>query len=86
MQVVLGCRPDKAPEDFRSTVMKLFQDCGPMIAGGADNNTGEFHPGFLHEWNDLRHVSRPSELVLVSYWSEAATSVLLTVIILADLR
>lgn len=36
--------------------MQLFEMAGPTIAGGADKDTGEFHAGFLHEWNDLRQV------------------------------
>jgi FAD/FMN-containing dehydrogenase len=34
--------------------MKRFQAAGPEIAGSKE--TGEFHAGFLHEWNDLRQV------------------------------
>lgn len=56
MQLVLGCKPDGAPADIRSTVMKLFQEAGPTIAGGKEKDTGEFHAGFLHEWNDLHQV------------------------------
>lgn len=56
MQLVLGCNPDKAPDDIREKVMKLFQEAGPFIAGGEGKDTGEYHAGFLHEWNDLRQV------------------------------
>jgi len=56
MQLVLGCRPDDAPSDIRAVAMKQLQKAGPMIAGGADKFTGEYHAGFLHEWHDLREV------------------------------
>lgn len=56
MQLVLGCRPESAPEDIRERVMKLFREAGPFIAGGEEKDTGEFHAGFLHEWNDLSQV------------------------------
>lgn len=46
MQLCLGCKPDDAPADIRSTVMELFQKAGPMIAGGKDKDTGEFPAGF----------------------------------------
>lgn len=36
--------------------MKLLQSAGPTIAGGEGKDTGEFHAGFLHEWNDLSRV------------------------------
>ena len=56
MQLVLGCKPEGAPEDIRGTVMKLFQEAGATIAGGEEKDTGEYHAGFLHEWNDLKQV------------------------------
>ncbi|KAK1069801.1 hypothetical protein LTR74_004680 [Friedmanniomyces endolithicus] len=34
--------------------MKRLQAAGRDIAG--DRETGEFHPGFLNEWNDLRQI------------------------------
>lgn len=60
MQLCLGCKPDNAPSDIKEKVMKLFQRAGPFIAGGEDRDTGEFHAGFLHEWNDLRQVYGPN--------------------------
>lgn len=56
MQLVLGCKPDGAPENIRDTVMGLLKEAGPFIAGGEEKDTGEFHVGFLHEWNDLKHI------------------------------
>ena len=56
MQLVLGCKPDGAPKDIRQTVMELLQEAGPFIAGGEEKDTGEYHAGFLHEWNDLKQV------------------------------
>jgi FAD/FMN-containing dehydrogenase len=34
--------------------MKRFQAIAPEIAG--EKQTGEYHVGFLHEWNDLREI------------------------------
>ena len=55
MQLVLGCKPEGAPENVREIAMKRFEKAGPQIAGPG-KDTGEFHAGFLHEWNDLRQV------------------------------
>lgn len=35
--------------------MKLFQKA-PAQTAGPEKFTGDFHAGFLHEWNDLREV------------------------------
>ena len=55
MQVVLGCRPDDAPENVREIVMQQCKKIGPMV-GGPGKDPKEYHAGFLHEWNDLREV------------------------------
>lgn len=54
MQVVLGCRPEGTPKNIKDIAMKRFQALGPEVAGSRE--TGEFHAGFLHEWNDLKQV------------------------------
>jgi FAD/FMN-containing dehydrogenase len=56
MQFVLGCRPEGAPSNVREIVMKQFEKSGNQVTNGKE--TGEYHPGFLHEWNDLRQVYR----------------------------
>jgi len=55
MQLVLGCKPEKAPKDLREITMKQLQKAPGQIAGPG-KVTGDFHAGFLHEWNDLREV------------------------------
>lgn len=55
MQLVLGCRPECAPAEIKDMVMQQFQKASRQIAGPG-NDTGEFHIGFLHEWNDLREI------------------------------
>jgi len=55
MQIVLGCRAEGAPSDIKEIVMKQLVKCGKQIAGPG-KETGEFHAGFLHEWNDLSQV------------------------------
>ncbi|KAK5126161.1 hypothetical protein LTR08_005024 [Meristemomyces frigidus] len=66
MQLVLGCRPEGAPEDIRDLVMQRFQLAGEQIAG-AGKSLGEYHVGFLHEWNDVREIYAENydKLVLV---------------------
>ncbi|KAF2773369.1 hypothetical protein EJ03DRAFT_371295 [Teratosphaeria nubilosa] len=54
MQPVLGCRPEGAPPNVREIVMKQVAKAGQQIA--LDKQSGEYHAGFLHEWNDLRQV------------------------------
>ncbi|KAK5126121.1 hypothetical protein LTR85_011476 [Meristemomyces frigidus] len=55
MQLVLGCRSEGAPLDVKETVMKQFRKASNQIAGPG-KDTGEYHIGFLHEWNDLRDI------------------------------
>lgn len=55
MQLVLGCKPERAPEDLREIVMSQFKKGSAQIAGPG-NVTGEFHAGFLHDWNDVHEV------------------------------
>ena len=54
MQLVLGCRPG-GPADIKEIVHKQLAKAGKQIAGEG-KETGEFHAGFLHEWNDLGEV------------------------------
>lgn len=55
MQFVLGCKSEKAPGNVREIAMKQFQRAPVQIAGKG-KVTGDFHAGFLHEWNDLHEV------------------------------
>lgn len=55
MQLGLGCKPDGAPSNIRELVMQHLDKAATDIAGPG-KETGEFHPGFLHEWNDLSEV------------------------------
>ncbi|KAF2222272.1 cysteine desulfurase [Elsinoe ampelina] len=55
MQLVLGCKQDEAPSDLGDIVMERLTHADTEIAGEG-NETGEFHAGFLHEWNDLSEV------------------------------
>lgn len=55
MQLVLGCKPDKAPDNIREIAMEVFRKA-PSLVAGPGKETGEFHAGFLHEWNDLSEV------------------------------
>ncbi|KAK0887585.1 hypothetical protein LTR02_017085 [Friedmanniomyces endolithicus] len=54
LQLVLRCKPETAPRNIQEIAMKRLQAAGRDIAG--DRKTGEFHPGFLNEWNDLRQI------------------------------
>lgn len=55
MQLALGCNPETAPSNIRDIVMKQFAKAGSQIAGpGKDPK--EYHPGFIHEWNDLEEI------------------------------
>ncbi|KAK3626642.1 hypothetical protein LTR56_019708 [Elasticomyces elasticus] len=54
MQVLLGCKPETAPPNIKDIAMQRLQAVGKEIAGSRE--TGEYHAGFLHEWNDLREV------------------------------
>ncbi|KAI5359335.1 putative berberine/berberine, FAD-binding domain, PCMH-type, FAD-binding, type PCMH, subdomain 2 [Septoria linicola] len=55
MQVLLGTAPEGAPDDVKDIAMKQFAKVGPEI-GGKDAFHGEYHAGFLHEWNNLEEV------------------------------
>ncbi|KAK4628255.1 FAD-linked oxidoreductase pyvE [Fulvia fulva] len=58
MQLVLGCDPNEHPKNgmgIRELVMKRFEEAGLEI-GGREAWMGEWHAGFLHEWNDLEEV------------------------------
>ncbi|EMD00474.1 hypothetical protein BAUCODRAFT_20568 [Baudoinia panamericana UAMH 10762] len=54
MQLALGCSPEGAPSNLKEIVMKRFQVAEDELAGS--KKTGEYHAGFLHEWNDLKQV------------------------------
>ncbi|KAK5689795.1 hypothetical protein LTR17_026140 [Elasticomyces elasticus] len=54
MQLLLGCKPESAPPNVKDIVMKRLQAAGREIAGSRE--TGEFHAGFVHEWNYLEGV------------------------------
>ncbi|KAK3067997.1 hypothetical protein LTR53_014769 [Teratosphaeriaceae sp. CCFEE 6253] len=53
-QLVLGTKPETAPSDIEEIVKRRFQAASKEIAGA--KTTGEYHAGFLHEWNDLQEV------------------------------
>jgi FAD/FMN-containing dehydrogenase len=55
MQVVLGCDAVKAPPNLEEIVQQRLAVTDTEIAGHG-KETGEFHAGFLHEWNDLDKV------------------------------
>jgi hypothetical protein len=55
MQVVLGCNAGKAPLNLEKIVQQRLAVTDTEIAGPGEV-TGEFHAGFLHEWNDLDKV------------------------------
>ena len=55
MQVVLGCNATNAPPDLEQLVQKRLARTDTEIAGPG-NETGQFHAGFLHKWNDLDRV------------------------------
>lgn len=52
MQVVLGCKAANAPPNLAEIVHKHLKVLDTEVAGQG-NETGQFHAGFLHEWNDL---------------------------------
>lgn len=52
MQVVLGCKAANAPPNLTEIVHKHLAVVDTDIAGHG-KETGRFHAGFLHEWNDL---------------------------------
>jgi FAD/FMN-containing dehydrogenase len=54
MQVVLGCNAASVPLGFEELVQERLSVADKEIGGGKE--TGEFHAGFLHEWNDLSKV------------------------------
>lgn len=54
MQVVLGCNAASAPPNLEQLVQQRLAAAVTEIGGGKE--TGEFHAGFLHEWNDLNKV------------------------------
>lgn len=55
MQVVLGCNAGIAPPDLEDIVQQRLAVTDTEIAG-AGKETGEFHAGFLQEWNELDKV------------------------------
>jgi hypothetical protein len=55
MQVVLGCDAMKAPPNLEKIVQQRLALTDTEIAGPG-KETGEFHAGFLHEWNELDRV------------------------------
>lgn len=55
MQLGLGRKTEGAPENLREMAMKQFVKAATQIAGPG-NDTKEWHPGYMHEWNDLREV------------------------------
>jgi len=55
MQVVLGCNAGKAPPNLEKIVQQRLAVTDTEIAGPG-KESGEFHAGFLHEWNDLDKV------------------------------
>ncbi|CZT17458.1 uncharacterized protein RCC_03292 [Ramularia collo-cygni] len=54
MQLVLGCRPEDASPGLEEVVMRQLEKAGKEI--GRERFTGEYHPGFLHSWNDVKEV------------------------------
>ena len=55
MQLSLGAHSEGAPKDLRDIVMKQFAKAESQIATPG-KETGEYHVGFLHEWNNLREI------------------------------
>lgn len=55
MQVVLGCNAQKGPSNLENIVQQRLKLTNTEIAGPG-KETGEFHAGFLQEWNDLDRV------------------------------
>jgi len=55
MQVVLGCNAGNAPQNLEEIVQQRLALTDTEIAGPG-KETGEFHAGFLQEWNDLDKV------------------------------
>jgi hypothetical protein len=54
MQVVLGCNAASVPPNLEELVHKRLSVAETEIGGGKE--TGEYHAGFLHDWNDLDRV------------------------------
>lgn len=54
MQVVLGCNATSVPPNLEELVQKRLSVAETEIGGGKE--TGEYHAGFLHKWNDLTKV------------------------------
>jgi FAD/FMN-containing dehydrogenase len=54
MQVVLGCNAASVPLKLEELVQRRLSVADKEIGGGKE--TGEFHAGFLHEWNDFGKV------------------------------
>ncbi len=55
MQLCLGGRPETLPNNARKLAMQRFAAACREIAGEGKEPKG-FHPGFLHEWNNLNDV------------------------------
>jgi FAD/FMN-containing dehydrogenase len=54
MQVVLGCNAASVLPNLEELVQRRLSVAGTEIGGGKE--TGEYHAGFLHNWNDLDRV------------------------------
>ncbi|TKX22555.1 hypothetical protein C1H76_5338 [Elsinoe australis] len=55
MQLVLGCKQEQAPLDLKDIAMRRMTNAATEISGPG-RETGEYHAGFLHEWNNLEQV------------------------------
>lgn len=55
MQVVLGCKAGNGPANLEEIVQERLKVAQTEIAGPG-KETGEYHAGFLHEWNDLSKI------------------------------
>lgn len=53
MQTLLGC-PADSPENTRELAMGQMKKVQTEVGG--EHATEEYHPGFLHEWNDVKGV------------------------------
>lgn len=55
MQLAIGCNPEGAPSNVRELAMQQLEKAGRQIAG-SDKHQGDYHAGFLQEWNKLDEV------------------------------
>lgn len=61
LQLLLGCPPNsktRAGGDSRELAMSQLSKGGKEV--GKESHTGEWHPGFLHDWSDLKEVYGPN--------------------------